>query len=121
MTDQTVLIIGASDRLRDGVEALLLANPAIAGVEVVDSGPAAVTAVRNGCPTLVVVIMWTVDDVFPASLRSSCPGSRFLALGGDADLENAANAAGIDSFALIGTPASRLGDIVTNLLSDGDE
>ena len=118
------LIVGAPSRVRAGVQALLLASPVIAAVELADSGLAAVKAVRNCCPALVVVIMSRSDDGIPAILRrikAKCASSRFLVLGSDAHLESAATAAGADRFALIGTAAPQLAEIVTSLLSDTGE
>ena len=124
MTNKAALIVGAPSRLRDGVQALLQANHVTAAVELADSGLAAVKAVRNCCPALVVVIMPRLEDGIPAHLRrikARCASSRLLLLGGDAHLESTATAAGADRFALIGTPAPRLAEIITSLLSDSGE
>ncbi len=118
MTNKAALIVGAPSRLRDGVQALLQANHVTAAVELADSGLAAVKAVRNCCPALVVVITSRLDDGIPAILRrikARCGSSRFLVLGDDAHLESTATAAGADRFALIGTPAPRLAEIITSL------
>lgn len=115
------LIVGAPSPLRDGVQALLLASPVITAVELADSE---VAAIRRCCPALIVVIMSRVGDSIPAILRWIKPryaSSRFLVLGGDAHLESTATAAGADRFALIGTAAPQLAEIIASLLSDTGE
>ena len=113
MTNKAALIVGAPGRLRDGVQALLLASPVITAVELADSELAAVKAVRNRCPALAVVIMSRLDDGIPAILRwikVRCASSRFLIISSNAHLESTAIAAGANRFALIGTAAPHLAE-----------
>jgi len=116
----SALIVAASGELRDGLRALVTATPEIGLVTEANDGLSAMGMVQEKCPDLVVfspnLLGHSIQKILEW-IRGECPDSRYVVLVGDARQQQEALEAGADAVALIGTPASNLISIMTELLS----
>ena len=71
-----LMIVAEPGRLRDGLQALLDAFGALEPAVVLDGGPSALEAIRNGCPDLVILdhhLFGEATEEFIRAIRQAQP------------------------------------------------
>ena len=118
MDDYPVMIVAPKGRVRDGLQALLMAMPQVERIDLADDVPSALTSER--APALVLLDVDQHRDDIPAaleSIRSRWPGVRCLILANSVQEQQVAKAAGADDVLLKGFPTARLFESVRGLIA----
>jgi len=118
MDDYPVMIVAPKGRVRDGLQALLMAMPQVECIDLADDLASALTNTR--APVLVLLDVDLQRDGIPAALeaiRSQWPDVRCLILANSVQDQQIAKAAGADDVLLKGFPTARLFESVRGLVA----
>lgn len=117
----TALAVARPGRLRDSLNALLLATPCIVKVDNADDGPTALRMLAESAPAIVFLDSDLLDNGAYAILRqikAHWPQTRCIVLADDAQQRHHARANGADEALLRGFPVAELCATVERLLRD---
>ncbi len=117
----SVLIISRPDPLRNSLKALLMAIPSIGAIHQADDLPAALRALTEHYPALVLLDINLPGESLSTLLKwlkANEPQSRRLVLADTVQQQQDALAAGADVALLKGFPAAELLAIIAELLTE---
>ena len=121
MEDQpTVLVVAKPGRLRDALNAILLATPQVRAIENVEDSASLSIALEGSPPALVLQDTDVGGELFPITLeqvRAKWPQTRSIVIVDGIEQQRVARAAGANGTLLKGFPVTELLAVVERLLT----